>query len=441
MLDTVLEKLGGLLPKNFLIAAFFPVLLFAGANGVMLYLVRPNFRNWVVEYLDLNPVRQAYYAFPILIVIAAAAYVFSMLNLPLRRILEGVPPFVSLKQKSEFMQPLSRQQRTKLDRLEKTLKDHKRKWWMMKRQEQGWYQSLTDAYRKGIGQTARCSYTDETEAARKLDSLMDRRAANDLIEVTEITESVSSLGQELAKCNLNARDVKDQEDYNNKQSLDSAHTTMRELINYAVNRVEDEYAEYYNHREYHYSRYRIAPTTMGNVAESVRGYALSRYGMNLDPLWIRVQTLVQQDKDFYASLQDAKTQLDFLVSLCWLTIIFTAFWLVYLISARQRLALFLLIGVLGPTLAFMWYAIAVQNYLAFADVLRTALDLYRFKLLDVLHIARPRNSDEEREIWSQINHAIGFGEGTTIVYKTDETIDSPKPATTARPNVESSETK
>ena len=220
MLDTVLEKLGGLLPKNFLIAAFFPVLLFAGANGVMLYQVSPSFRNWVVEYLDLNPVRQAYYAFPILIVIAAAAYVFSMLNLPLRRILEGVPPFVSLKQKSDFMKPLSRQQRTKLDRLEKTLKDYKRRWWMMKRQEQGWYRSLTDAYRKGIGQPepARCTYTDETEAARRLDSLMDRRAANDLIEVREIREAVSSLELELAKCNLNARDANDQEDYNKKKS-------------------------------------------------------------------------------------------------------------------------------------------------------------------------------------------------------------------------------
>lgn len=429
MLDTVLERLGGLLPRNFLIAAFFPVLLFAGANGVMFYLTNANFRRWVANYLELDVGKQAYYAFPLLIIIASAAYIFSMLNLSLRRILEGEPPFVPQRWKSKLKEQLSSGQRAKLERLEALLNKNKLHWWKMKRHEGEWHASLDAAWEEGKLNNETCAYTNDTEAAKDLAALMDKRARNAVIEFEEMTKAISSLTRELAKCDIGSLKT-DDKDYDNKRRLDDADTIVRELINYAVNRVEEDYAEYYNRREYNYSRYRIAPTTMGNVAESVRSYALSRYGMNLDPLWLRVQKLVQEDKDFYASLQDAKTQLDFLVSLCWLTIIFTASWLIYLVSVRQSVRLFVVLGILGPALAFMWYQIAIQNYLAFADVLRTALDLYRFKMLDALHLKRPGNSEEERQLWNRLNRAIGYGDREKIVYKTHDL-----PNTAAQPPV------
>src|SRR5215204_3769046 len=89
MLGTLLEKLGTLLPKNFIIANLFPMLLFAGINGLMLYWMSDRFRLAVQNYFAMSAGSQALIGFPILIVITLTAYIFSTLNLFQREILEG----------------------------------------------------------------------------------------------------------------------------------------------------------------------------------------------------------------------------------------------------------------------------------------------------------------------------------------------------------------
>jgi hypothetical protein len=436
MLDALLEKLGGLLPKNFIIAAFFPVLLFAGANGVMCYLTVPRFREWAGRYAALDAGQQAFYGIPVLIVVAVAAYIFSMLNLSLRRALEGEPPLLPDRVKDWLKRQLTVRQRHKLRRLEAQLKESERFWWRLKRlvdgkegKGDGLESILTKAYTAGTAQAAACDYAPDKSAAAAVAELAKRREENREITAQELSDAVGQLAAELGKCNVGRQKPGDP-DYENKRELNEDFEALREVIRYAVSRAEEEYATRYNQREYNYSRYKLSPTTMGNVAESVRGYARSRYAMNLDPFWLRVQKLVLDDKDFYASLLDAKTQLDFLVSLCWLTAAFTAFWLVYLLYLRQSVWLFLGIGLAGPALAFMWYKIAVQSYLAFADVLRTVLDLYRFKLLDALNIKRPANRQEEQKTWRSLSQVIGYGGADPLDYKAEAKEAPPKTGAT-----------
>src|SRR5215213_9236839 len=94
MLGTLLEKLGTLLPKNFIIANFFPMLLFAAMNGLMLYWMSDRFRQALQNYFAMTTGSQALIGFPILIAITLAAYIFSTLNLFQREFLEGryLPP-------------------------------------------------------------------------------------------------------------------------------------------------------------------------------------------------------------------------------------------------------------------------------------------------------------------------------------------------------------
>jgi len=115
-----------------------------------------------------------------------------------------------------------------------------------------------------------------------------------------------------------------------------------------------------------------------------------------------------------------KTQLDFLISLFWLTMLFTVIWLSVLFYIRVSWFAFGLVGVIGAGLTAIWYKTAAQNYLAFADILRTSIDLFRFDLLAALHSKLPSSSEHERQIWVRLNQLIGYGENRHRIPYTHE---------------------
>jgi hypothetical protein len=404
MLGTLLEKLGGLLPKNFIIAGFFPVLVFAFLNGVMLYLFSEGFSRGLNKYLALDAGKQTLYGFTILIGVAFISYIFSTLNLFLREILEGRHLFGWLK-----MQMIS-EQRGKLDVLEERLRKAERRSHLLKRNSGGWINRLDEAYVEGNKQPVACAYSEPDQVSIEIKKLKAVKTLNQLIEFDKLKKIVEDLEGELKKYPT-AIGNPALPDAENRRQLDADHTNLRLLIYYARGIAEDELIEVFNEKEFKYSRYKVNATAMGNIAESVRSYARSRYEMNLDPFWSRFQKLIQADDKFYASLLDAKTQLDFLISLFWLTVLFTVIWLSFLLYARVSWLAFVSVGVLGPCLAWVWYKMAARNYLAFADILRTSVDLFRFELLRSLHSQLPTTSDQERQIWANLNQLISYGEG------------------------------
>ncbi len=189
-----------------------------------------------------------------------------------------------------------------------------------------------------------------------------------------------------------------------------------ELLEYESKRVEGEYIDIFNDREFNFSRFTLAPTQMGNIAESVRGYTQSRYSMNLDFLWTRFQKVLQGDAAFYQTLQDAKTQLDFAVSMFWLTAASWAIWVVALPFLSHTWLPLISVAVAGPLLVRVWYMIAVQNYRSFADLLRSAVDLFRFALLAEFKIPLPTDVTAERAIWGSLNRKLAYGEEVFISY-------------------------
>ena len=406
MLGALLDKLGGLLPKNFIIASFFPMLIFAFLNGVMLYLFSGGFSRSFDRYLTLDAARQTFYGVVVLIGVAFVAYVFSTLNLFLRETLEG-KHFLKLLR---LQTPMVREQQRRLDELERDLDKSRRQFFLLRRDSDGWLKSLGEALKTGNEQSGPCEYTARGEVSKEIARLKWLRTRNELIEFKEMRAAVEALGSELKKypTRLDGPGASDEE---NRRQLDADHTSLRLLIFYDQAISENRYVEAFNEKEFRYSRYKVNATAMGNIAESVRSYARSRYQINLDPLWSRFQKLIQADEKFYASLLDAKTQLDFLVSLFWLTALFTAAWLAsLLLYARVSLLAFLLVGVVGAGMAVVWYKIATRNYLAFADILRTSIDLFRFDLLTSLHTPLPESSERERETWNGLSKLIGYGE-------------------------------
>jgi hypothetical protein len=407
MLGTLLEKVGTLLPKNFIIANLFPMLLFAAINSLMLYWMSGRFRSAVQNYFAMGPGEQALIGFPILIAITLAAYIFSTLNLFQRELLEG--QYWPTKMKAA----LSAGQQRKLDHADdQFLKITKYKVGV---ERLNGIERLGRARAFGNEQQAQCVYSKSSRAAQAVSVLAKKRLRHKIIKLPQLHNAILLLGQELRSCPVDTLDP-DAPDRRNKILLDADHQTLNKCWNYAKTRVENDRVESFNLKEFNYSKYRLAPTAMGNIAESVRGYARSRYSMNLDPFWSRLQKILIDDDKFYSTLVDAKTQLDFMISLFWVTVCFTGFWTIALIRLRLSLRAFFVVAVGGPILSILWYKIALQNYRAFADICRTSVDLYRFKLLDMLHVERPGGNLKERRTWFEINKVIGYGEETVIRY-------------------------
>jgi hypothetical protein len=154
----------------------------------------------------------------------------------------------------------------------------------------------------------------------------------------------------------------------------------------------------------------LAPTRFGNIGRTMRSYALTRYNFDLEIMWTRLQNAIQKNATgFYGVLQDSKAQVDFLVSLVWFTFVFTVFWSIRLLSyANATVAEFLSVGLGGAIVTVLSYAMACRSYQVFADLMRSAVDMFRFKVLDVLQLPLPYGSDEERELWQKVANAMGF---------------------------------
>jgi hypothetical protein len=161
-----------------------------------------------------------------------------------------------------------------------------------------------------------------------------------------------------------------------------------------------------------------APTRFGNITRTIRTYALDRYGLDLNIFWTRLQTvLINKQKDTFSALQDAKNQVDFLVAAFWLTVLFTGGWSALLIWTAPRPAEFLILAVAGPLLARALYNALCQNYIVFADLMRSAVDLHRSDLLDMLRLDKPPGNAEEKELWQRLGEWVGYGAATDITYK------------------------
>lgn len=406
MLGTLLEKLGTLLPKNFIIANLFPMLLFAAVNGLMLYWFSDTFRHAVRSYFTMNAGEQALIGFPILIAITLAAYIFSTLNLLQREILEGehLP--------GRLQSALIAGQRRRADETDEQVLQVKK----LRRSLKDFDGPERITAARDIGNTLQtlCVYSKSSAAAIAVAGLARKRMRNQMINLEELNNAVGRLEQEMRACPVDILNPA-LPDCDNKVLLDRDEGTFLKCLEYIKTRVENDYNAVFNKKEFNYSSFRLAPTAMGNIAESVRGYTLSRYAMNLDAFWSRLQKILIDDEKFYSTLVDAKTQLDFLISFFWLTVCFTIIWTVELLYLRRSLLAFLLVAVGGPLLSVLWYRIALQNYRAFADICRTSVDLYRFQLLGLLHIEQPKGNLHERETWVKVNEMIGFGEPSAKV--------------------------
>ena len=191
---------------------------------------------------------------------------------------------------------------------------------------------------------------------------------------------------------------------------------LLDLFDYASRAWGPLEVRYFNQRQSLFGGGFVAPTSMGNVAESMQNYALSRYRLNLETFWSRLQVVIQANKEFYTTLQDAKTQLDFLVACCWLSVATWIPWMIAMPFVAPSIWMYLPVAVAGPFLAYLFYALGTTNYATLADLVNSGVDLYRFGLLQALKIPLPRGARQEQALWARLRDFSSFGQEVELSY-------------------------
>jgi len=404
MLGTLLDQLTGYFSKFFLIGSFFPVLFAAAINGMLAYMQFPGFRLVIAQYPDQSAANEVYYTVSLLIALAVAAYLVSMLKQYLQEILEGEHWPSTTLVRSVLTDPLLQRQNARLRGCEDDLENVRRGRRQIRAAAPKLIAALAEA--RSAGKEKGGSPTYDPQTTQQLVELQHARDRGALIETAALSATVTSLGAALQTG-----------DAANDLALDRAQQRLVAIILYANARWDEAYIAAFARRRALFGDAAVRPTGFGNIAATIRSYAASRYSMNLEAFWMRLQPILQQKELSFEDLQQSKARLDFMVTMFWLWAITVLFWLVLIAVSGHGLILFLGIAVAGPVVLVLWYGLALTNYVAFAQTVRSSIDLNRFDLLRALHMPLPAGLEEERAVWDALNQLTQHGESPPLVYE------------------------
>ena len=403
-LGTVLEKLTSFFSQYFLIASYFPVLIFLAANAICIYLLNLEFRTW----LGKDTVQTGVTGIEILLAAAVLAYALSTATSWLRDALENLP-IVPSTFRNSFRSSQAQRRGALLVRLETHMRERREVTASLK----AWRQTLTKAREDGASKR-RNSYA---HTPRELDHVVDA-ATLQTLDADDVERAVTALAAELKANNVNDRIPGTTTPTPAAAKLDGDHVRLNAAMNALRGQLEYRAVRVFNEIQFNFARTgEVAPTRMGNIGLSVQYYFSSRYQLNFNFFWTRVQKALEGETSFAGVLKLAKAQLEFHVTMFWLSCLFGLLWIPASAWYGYSFAFFLSCAVATPLAAWLSYELAVQSYRSYADLLRTAGDLYHFKLMESLHLPLPPTTGDEREMWKQVGQWLDQGDYFDLPYK------------------------
>ena len=399
-LSGLIEKLQGLFTRATLVANLVPTVFFFVINVAILGRYDKRVDTWIHSYASGDGLQKTLTGLLVGFALLVIAYVYSSLNLVLRQVLEG-------KYLPTLLSPLTESEYRRRHDLKRRFDEAAKNKFAIEGDREKWARRMQTA-RNVAKSPAHCTYSAKSRPAEVGSVVMRNRA----VKYEEFEQAVTALERVLQS---NSADLADPD----SKRLDADQWLLLDAIDESIRRYDEAMLNAYNEQEFDFSRYALAPTRMGNIAESARSYARSRYEMNLDFLWTRFQRVLQGPNGtaYYQTLQDAKTQVDFAVSMFWLIVGTTTVWLVLLPYFAASFKPVIALAVVGSVLARAMYLVAVQNYRSFSDLLRSCIDLFRMEVLAGFNIDRPQHSKAERQIWRTLSQSLAYGEDELICFK------------------------
>jgi hypothetical protein len=206
-----------------------------------------------------------------------------------------------------------------------------------------------------------------------------------------------------------------------QRSIDGIKCSL-EKIDKEIKTLNKKEIGYYNEIYNHYPKCEdsrsidhILPTRLGNTIRSAELYPLFRYDIDSVLVWPRLYPLLPEP--FTNLIADKKNLLDSCVIISFLGLVFAIFGGFYLFFIKPMWWLFPIVFFAGIFIWWIMYESAVQAAAGYGNVIRTAFDLYRGKLLNELGFEEIKNMDldNERRLWHKVVQFFKFGTKQTFV--------------------------
>lgn len=399
MFGQVLDKLDTWFGRAFLLSRYFPCLLFAAANTLIACLEFATLRPPVLAALRAaDSIAMVVNLVIGLAAIAVVAYVLSPVGQAVTRLLEGefLPGWLTGS--------LVLFQTIRSDAAARRLKEV-----FQRRTALPDEASITARLAAARRMGARHRAVPDSDAITRADNALDPlRAARELrrsISGGELIAAVEIMADALRSNCAETRQLKapvNPKHHAAVEQLDRLHHELTDqLLVYAHHIAEEAEARVDTQNERLFGQEELAPTRLGNEAAALRRYCRTRYGIEFDFFWPRFQLAIQKNDKLSAAIVTAKIQFDFAIFSLALTAASTAAWIMILVLTGQtELPLFLVV-LFGLPMSRFWLWVVHESYRDFADVVRGAIDISRFDLLDALRYPLPPGSEAEKQIWNR----------------------------------------
>lgn len=420
MFPQVLDKLDSWFGRNFLLARYFPWLLFFGLNLLLAAVEFPDARTFLLaEYGRVASSDKLIDLLLALIAVAVVAYTISPAIQPITRLLEGgnlwrwiaEPLLLGHAQRAQSL----------ANHMGEVFRD---------RAELPKSTAITSHLAKMRAAGALRQVATDTKvidaAEVEIEKLQALRYLNRPIRSHDLEVAVQLLSEALRRncADLIALkpDPKKPEEYQTSyayaRKLDRLQRLMTEVLApYAVDIAQRREAHTYLVRERLFAGAELAPTRLGNDVAALRSYCETRYKFDFDFFWPRLQ-LVMKDQKIVEKLAAAKIQVDFSILSLALSSLFAVIWLLILAFWGTSFVALALVVTFSPPLIALWLWMVHESYTAYAELVRGAIDVSRFDLLQALRLPLPASTNAEPEVWEHAAQLLLLNEhGADMPFK------------------------
>ena len=158
---------------------------------------------------------------------------------------------------------------------------------------------------------------------------------------------------------------------------------------------------------------RYAQTGLGNTLRAALEDQLHLYGLEATVVWPRLYFVVPDA--MRTAIDRSEDNLDGMMSGSLLSLIAGAYWLA--LGLRTNSEILVVLGLLAAGNTYLVYRASVEAARAYAELIRAAFDLYRFKLYRELSLELPGNTDEEALSGAHLTSVLVRGRPTDFVHR------------------------
>lgn len=395
------DKLLDIVSKRFLLAYFLPLALFALLNFHIADVVFSEFENPLINEGEGEIAWTVVSNATLFLVILALSYVLSPFNRLFREFIAG-------QRLKWIWYPLQKFQSRKYQKFSSKIRDHKLKVALYANKEDEWRKLLRTATQAGAKLAAPPGLDKSTlrKLAEKMKPIQNMSYLSWSQPEKKLDLVVELLCGALANVRLKPECMQSSVLSRYLEQIEDALIMTRK-------RLDREYADLEEDFAFRFDPLTIEPSTIGNLESALSHYAFDRYGMSYEIFWAHLMTLKADDEAFQTQITDTESRIELMANLIALSLVFVLFWPVYFWFLYDGDARWLwagstlLLPALGVTVYYLAMLYSTQTLMRLK---RSAIDLFRFELIDEYNVSRPKNLLAEKKLWTTIHRHRAFGE-------------------------------